>query len=480
MRALLVGAVVLALYGIVTAKSDYILAAYLVLVFACLLPTFLWLRSGAEGIPILPAFALAHLPYFALSVIRPEGLLHLYEPEEILVASSTVSAFLISAAATAHLGRSAQRLRPPAPDPEQSARQLSLLILTGLSCGLVFQVGAASGVLQLLDTLYGTARSLASTFALVACYCFGVGAGQRLLTKRDLLMGGLLVGANVLVSWSSLFLVGGMMYLMAGTVGFVVATGRVPWKSFLLVFAVVSVLQAGKRDMRDVYWYAGANYGNTTSVADLPDRLMEWTARGIEVLTSSDAEFVEVDPNRPTVLDRTSLIRMMLWAQRMAPDMVEHLDGATYALLPQVLMPRFIFPDKPASQAGMDMLNVHFAVLLEHETEKTAVGWGLAAEAYANFGYAGVLAMGALVGILARVLTQRSAGHSGVSLPSLVAIAALINMINMEADFIGLFMSLLQSAVAVFVFYYALSMLTRREFRKHPGHAPGVGLVTRK
>jgi len=474
LKALFVTAVALAGYGTLMA-SDLLLVAYFCLVAASLLPSFLWLRSGAKGVPILPAFALAHLPYYAFPVVRQETLLNNFDEEEVLIAAATVSLFLLAASAAAYIGARRQGVHPASSAAAQSPAQLSVLILSGLSTGLLFQLGTTTGALFWLGSLYGVARAIALTFALVACYCFGVGSGQHLLKKRNILLAALLLAGNVLASWSSLFLVGGVMYLAACTLGYVIGTGRVPWKSLLLVFATVSVLQAGKSDMRDVNWYQGTNYGDSTGLSEIPGRFMEWAVRGLEVIALREQSLIdEEDIARQTILDRTSLIQIMLRAQRMAPDAVEFLEGETYALLPRILLPRFISPDKPPSQAGMNLLNVHFGLLLEHEVQKTAVGWGLASEAYANFGYLGVVGMGLLVGLIARTLTQRSAVSSGIALPTLLAISVLINMINMEADFTGLALSALQSAVAVLVFYNVLSLLTRRELRKRSVGVPAM------
>ena len=73
-------------------------------------------------------------------------------------------------------------------------------------------------------------------------------------------------------------------------------------------------------------------------------------------------------------------------------------------------VPRFIEADKPASQVGMDLLNIRYGLLTAEGTATTAIGWGLVAEAYANFGLAGVAAIGIFMGILFGYAGRLSAG----------------------------------------------------------------------
>ena len=74
-----------------------------------------------------------------------------------------------------------------------------------------------------------------------------------------------------------------------------------------------------------------------------------------------------------------------------------------------MLIPRFLDPEKIASQAAMNLLNIRYGLLTAEETQKTAAGWGLVAEAYANFGRLGVIGVGFVLDCCAGLL---SAGPS--------------------------------------------------------------------
>src|SRR5262249_3716899 len=149
--------------------------------------------------------------------------------------------------------------------------------------------------------------------------------------------------------------------------------------------------------------------------------------------------------------DRASLLVLLLQTQRLAPDYVPFLEGKTYALVGKTLVPRFIDENKITSQAAMIMLNLHFGIQLTHQTTQTAIGWGLVAEAYANFGRLGVVGVALFLGLFSGLLERWSDGAPLASFPSLIAFAALMQLINVEMDGVSLLTTLFQTIVAISV-----------------------------
>jgi len=290
-----------------------------------------------------------------------------------------------------------------------------------------------------------------------ACYLFGVASGLRQLTRRVLVIAGTGLVANVILSWMGLFLVGGIFFLLSTTLGYMVSAARVPWRTALVALLVVGVLHAGKQEMRQKYWESQANYIEYESRPSLPEFAAEWVGAGVTAIVAGDVG--------RDVSQRASLVWILLHVQRVAPIPIPYLEGATYALLPQMLVPRFLDPTKIVSQAGMNLLNVHFGILTEEGTEKTAVGWGPLAEGYANFGYFGVAAAAIVIGLFGGALTAWSAGAAPVSLPALLAIAAMLQMANLEADLAYLLTSTMQSFAGVAIYYGIFRFLARRRRR---------------
>jgi len=228
----------------------------------------------------------------------------------------------------------------------------------------------------------------------------------------------------------------------------------VPWLAVGAALAVVTVLHAGKAEMRDKYWGNMTGSGGLSSIKQLPAFATEWITDGIKGIAT--------DSVGQSAIERTSLLQMLLRVERETPDRIDYLRGGTYALLPAILVPRFIESDKPATQAGMILLNVRYGIFAVEEEATTAIGWGLVAEAYANFGYFGVVAMGLLLGAFCGRLESWSRGAGIISLPTLVSIAVTMVLINVEADFIQACLTLLQSFAAVLVFLTAFRSFATR------------------
>src|SRR5206468_2846385 len=83
-------------------------------------------------------------------------------------------------------------------------------------------------------------------------------------------------------------------------------------------------------------------------------------------------------------------MQLLLFVQAASPDDVPFMDGETYAILPTLLVPRILMPNKPASHEGTYLLNIHYGIQTRDDTAKTTIGFGLLNEAFANFGYIGI------------------------------------------------------------------------------------------
>ncbi|MBE0612765.1 MAG: hypothetical protein IH604_03765 [Burkholderiales bacterium] len=443
-RSLAIGIAVLVLAGFVWRNSADQLIAYLVVLAAAVLPSTLWIRLGSRGIPIYPIVALVYIPYFARPILTDRDLILNYSESEITRASLTVALFLLAATVTWRLMAGNAYSQRHITSNEVDASKAVQLALAGLAVGIIFHIAVISGSLAWLGSFYGLVRIIAITFVTVALFLAGVSRAQGIL--RGKAWGVLIIGVALLVilSWSSLFLVGGMIYMLAMLFGYVIVSKRVPWLIVALALATVTVLHAGKAEMREKYWLHNTNYGGVTSVTQLPALAVEWVAYGITAIAT--------DSVGQSVIERASLLQMILRAQRETPARIDYLHGETYALLPAILVPRFIDSDKPASQIGMDLLNRRYGLLGFNEESVTAIGWGLVAEAYANFGYFGVIGMAFLVGAFCGRLENWSKTAAIISLPTLLSMAVTMTMINVEADFIQLCSTLSQAFAAVLIF----------------------------
>lgn len=445
----------LLVFGMVLAKSLEQLFAYLIVLSAAVFPSVLWVRMGALGIPVWPAVALAYIPYFAFPMVSVTENVLAYSSGEVLRSGVTVALFLFAATIAWWFIAGLRRPEFTFAKVQSDTSQVTRLIVLGFVMGLVFHLSVLSGWLTWLGSFFGVVRTLVVTFITIACFLSGVTRAQGILRGTSWWLVVLAVVLLIGMSWSSLFLVGGMIYALSFIFGYVIVARRIPWVVAGTFLVLVVVLHAGKGEMRLKYWGPESNYGGVTSATQLPGLATEWFGEGLKTIAFGEVQ--------QSAFERTSLLEMILRVQVLTPDSIEFLYGETYALLPAIMVPRFIDADKPASQAGITLLNYRYGILSLEEASVTAIGWGLVPEAYANFGYPGVIGMALVVGVFCGWLAVWSARAPLVSLPTLFSIATMMVLINIEVDFIQVASSLFQVFVSVLVFTAIYVWLTQRQ-----------------
>ena len=462
--------------------------AYMCITIPVLLAPFLWVSSGAFGIPVLPVISALSYVYYALPLLSGNTLA-VYRPEDLAWAALSVGLFLTAASLAAWPllgdGRRRKKLPPTIPAPGKARLigtrtvsnlatndELYRLIFIGLAAGIVYYLALASGAASYLGTAIGVVRSVAVTLGSLACYLTGFARGSGLLTGQRwfaALAGFLTFTA---LSMSGLFLVGGAVNIAAALLGYVLAAKRIPWIMLAVVFAVLSILNAGKLNIRNEYWARDNQSLKNASIAQVPGMMLDWFAAGIGGTVSK--ALGSRQPESPSLLERTSLLHMVLAVQEATPSIIPYLDGGTYALLPSMLVPRFLSPEKTESQAGLNLLSVRYGRQRAEDTYKTTLGWGMVAEAYANYGNPAVIMVGALFGALCGVLMRLSATAAPLSLAMLMAIASTLALCNLELDVSSLVVSMLQTAGGILLFAALPRVVKRRSAPAMPLPRSGV------
>ena len=436
--------------------------AYLCVTVPVLIPIFLWVNYGAFGIPVLPVVAVLYYLYYAMPLLIGDTL-RVYKTSELVWATLSVGLFLSTAslAAWPFLG-APRRTTGRAPEnrgsryarsiKQRSFSNISLaddlyrLIFVGLTAGVLFNAAAAAGKLGALGSFVGAVRACVFPLTYVACYLTGYARGAGLLPGQRWLFacGGFF--ALTVFAMSNLFLLGGAMNAAAIMLGYVLATKRLPWFGIAMAFAVLSILNAGKYAVREAYWAHNSQTVQNASLGQLPDMLIDWFVEGISNVGSASTL------KNPSLLERTSLLHMVLAVQEATPKIIPYLEGETYAMLPEMLVPRFVDPEKIESQAVLNLLSVRYGRESVEDTAKTTIGWGMVAEAYANFGNLGVMTAGVVFGLLCGFLMRLSATAGPTSVAMLIAIASTLTLCNVESDFSYIIVTLCQTIAGVCVF----------------------------
>lgn len=104
-------------------------------------------------------------------------------------------------------------------------------------------------------------------------------------------------------------------------------------------------------------------------------------------------------------LNLNIFIGRMMEQHELHPEL--HQNGATLIILPLVLLPRFLWPDKPA-RGGSDFMEAHTGLSL---SDSASFGTGSVFEFYINFGYVGVFIGFLIMGLVLSRLDRAAAAH---------------------------------------------------------------------
>lgn len=453
-----VGLGTLILYGIINAGAADIRLGFMLVSVAAMWPARLWLLAGGGGVPILPIVAIMSLLYYGLPMLGVNYDRNLYQPDAVLRAGIAVALYLGSATLTwwVLLGRSKRSVRQGAGADLFTDHQTLVICLAGLGLGAVFEVAAIQGWLGWTGNAFGVVRAVVYSFSILASYLLGVLLGQGKLRGEQRQLAIALLAITVVLTVSSLFLVRGLMLVAVLVTAYFITVRRLPVILLAVFLPLVYVLHAGKAEMRDQYWDGDSQL---TSVLQVPGLYVQWIDRGLTVLAAGS--------EGQSLVERASLLQMLLLAQGQTPQIHPYLDGETYAFLLPMLVPRFLWPGKPVSQSTMNMLNLRYGLVTldQYGRIKTAIGWGVIAEGYVNFGYPGVIAVGLLMGAFMGFMERRALGQPALALPTLLAIITMTVLINVEADLTYLVTILWQSFIAVALVVVGLGLRRRRRER---------------
>jgi len=139
----------------------------------------------------------------------------------------------------------------------------------------------------------------------------------------------------------------------------------------------------------------------------------------------------------------------VLYIEYSTPDMVPYLNGETYKVIPQLLIPRFLLPGKVGSHYGNTVMAVHYGIMDSEDETGTSVGFGLICEAFANFGYLGCLVLPILLGSATGWVTRWCMSVPIMSFRFFFGVLCLSSAFQVEYTAGVLVSSLFQATVAL-------------------------------
>ncbi len=449
-----IGAIGLLSYQFLWAETDSWLSNFgaALITIAALIPAYLWCSGRAPGMPIFPLFALTFISTYANPLISNTPTILAYQPESRLEASITTAGFLVLGAYIWF-----QFLKPPILPPKiyraLSPQKGEGFFLNILGLATILNMAIRGGWLTSLpnDLLNVTILSVLGLTSL-GTFVLAYRQGTQELSQQKVQLFCCLLLAYMLTSAIALLLVTATATFVIAVAAYVIGRRRIPILVILITFILLSFLHYGKGDMRGKYWFSGQS--SFIQPWDYPSFFGEWIGYSLNYLQKSPQQ--QKSEEKQSFGDRSSVIQMLLLAQTESPKHVPYLYGQTYAILPQLLIPRFLNSSKISSHEGTSLLNIHYRLQTREDTLGTTIGWGLLAESYANFGILGCAGLAVVLGTSYGAVTRWSIGLPILSTQSLLAITLLSFAFQSEFSagvyVAALFQAILVIAVIVVIF----------------------------
>lgn len=437
----------------------------LLTVALCFIPLFIWGSKEEREAPAFQCFCLIFFPYYAYPILTCKPAYMQFPETTRIIADATVLIFLavtilsyygVRSAAYAGVGIEFLGNRRMYPNTE-------LTIFTLFHLVWVFYVVAPA--FGLVNLNLGGARNIVGAIA-TGCGLVSVWTLARKLGRRELrgfhsVYFVATTAATILISFVSGSLAYGFTIIIMGVAGYTLGLQRIPWVLIMLVLSVVSFLNIGKGAMRSAYWRHGFATADARQLVEIYEL---WCSASLRVLVNNEYHSVT---NRG-IMERMNLIHMQALVVEKTPKEVPYFYGKTYAHVPQVLIPRLLWPNKPHGHVSTELLGLSYKVTNRSQARTTTIGLGLLGEAWANFGWLGIVGLAILMGVLMRFVANAFIRVHESSLHSVLSVLWVGWSFQIEGALSSWLSSLLQSVVVVLLVLYPLTYSTAQE----KGHRP--------
>ncbi len=423
----------------------------LTLALACIVlavrPALRWLKRQPNPFPAFEVFMLTCIPSYALQLVSEHEGLAIYSDSVIRRAMLAVILFQIAAQVT-YDQIFARAKSTPFWNAVLFKRDINRWLLPGLwlNSGYIW-------VSTFTDWLPGDIDSiLRAVFFGIATACTFLlgrswGAGELSQSMRINVL--LVLVVSALLQITSLYLISTIAGLMVLFLAYISAGRKIPVFAMVVVFLVLSVLHNGKGPMRVKHWDIGAR---PVEFADLPDFFSEWLGYGLQPFRDDSGEI-----KKRELLERASLLHVMCLVVDSTERGLPFMSGETYGYVAPMLVPRFFWPGKPTGQKTTSRLAIHFGLQTEESAKATSIGFGVLAEAYANFGFWGIVALGILIGWANKLAAMWTRNSPMISNGGLLMILLMAWSIQVEMPMSTWVSSFYQAAICVLGIPYLTS-----------------------
>ncbi|HWA97898.1 MAG TPA: hypothetical protein VG713_05375 [Pirellulales bacterium] len=429
-------------------------AAGFLMAFLSVLPLFIWASQKEREPPAFQCFCAIHFPYYAYQILNSNSMYTGYPLATRLTTDAIVVVYLTVAICVYYHRKLNPEGAKPTPFlpyriiPERTMTQFGFFLLF---CWFGYTVAYRFGFLDFVNQMVrgsanivhvvGTGTGMISTWILFRQL------GERTLTSGQSVLLGTVVGLTLTVSFASTTLVYGMCNLVVCLVAYTQARAKVPWLLIGAGIGLLAFLNLGKGDTRNTF-----GNGSTLTISRIIDIYTYWIEASSRTLFGN-----QVVREQHDVLSRSNLIYVLARAVNQTPTTKPYLYGETYAIIPQLLVPRLIWSAKPNHHAATDRLGLYYGLTDRSALRNTTVGIGPIAEAWANFGWFGVVLSAACIGALMRAVAAACLSAHPSSLHSIGSVVWVGMSFQIEQTASSWLSALATTMVGLVVCLYPLS-----------------------
>jgi hypothetical protein len=444
-QALITAAViVLALWWTAGNAHDWAFIFGTAICVLAMVPALVWTRTIAYNYPIFEIFMATNLTSYGVPLMTEHDAVVLFDERVRQDAALAVIAFLAATSIAYYATRGFAHTTPlwtkPALERPNKQWMLRGLVLTTIYTVVVpYLYAPPPGIEGILRAIF---FGIGMTCAFIVSMAWGLGR----LHRSEKALAVVCLGLQFLLLSSTLVLRAGASLVLLAFVGYFFGSRRIPYVSLALVLVVLALFNIGKYDLRKTHWAPEVTH--QPGLRELPTLYGEWLQAGLHPRVQTDAKAGRL------LLERNSLLQILCLVVDRSPDYLPYLDGKTYAQIPGQFVPRVLWPEKPRGHISTYTLSIYYGLQDEEATHETTIAFGFLPEAYANFGFAGVVALGVIFGFCFRKIALWSAQSPIFSPAGLMLILLTAWSFQTELTLSGWLASLFQAAVSILAFVF--------------------------
>ncbi len=433
------------LYAFITMdyQTSYAAMCGLGILAASVAPFYYWVSGDVPGIPVYPAYALTYTVTHGLPLVQGFSAAKIsYSDDQQIEAGCVVIYFLALAGICWYQVGSR---------PSRPAGGYLCLPHRGMNGGLLWTLAISALILLSLKgrwlPLQGAFASTVALSSMAACTLttalLGYNWGRKELTPEQTIGFLSLLAAHMLLQMSNLLLYGAAGLAATACIAFTIGRKRLPVFALAVMIIAFGFLQLGKAEIRHDVWHQGKI---SNDVDDMPRLFVQWylysqnAALNIKKGTSEQNKAA-------SIVERIRLVQIMMVVQKQTSEGTPLLNGRTYWIIPRAIVPRLFNQDKIATHEGTYILCIHYRLQTREQTRTTTIGFGLLAEAYANFALPGVTFLALILGLGLGLVGRRSAGLPFLAYRSLFAFAILVQFLQTETCASVIVPSIIQTTI---------------------------------